>query len=95
MTNQTCPLCSGQASFSTHDFGRRKGFSCRNCTEFIITKSAESRLKAAPQSWKLALSQKAKATPPGKVLVITVPPIHKPGAANAEALQGECQPRES
>jgi hypothetical protein len=92
--DQNCPLCGAPSVFSGHDYGRRKGFSCQNCTEFIVTVSAEKRLEESIQSWKDQLSEKAKATPVGQVLLIYVPDQHQPDAPNKEVLRAEYQPRE-
>lgn len=95
MPDQSCPLCGGPAAFSGHDYGRRKGFSCQNCTEFIITVSAEERLKESPQTWRNQLIEEAKATPEGKILVITIPNRHQPDAQNVAVLSREYQTREN
>ncbi len=95
MPSQNCPLCGGPAAFNGQDYGRRKGFSCQNCTEFIISVDAESRLKKSPQTWKDQFSAKAKATPKGQILVITVPDRHQPDAPNIKVLSGEYQSREN
>lgn len=92
MPNQDCPLCNGVAAFSVHDYGRRKGINCPSCTEFIISLKAETKLINAPQSWKKQLSEKAKATPSGQILVITVPSMHQPDAQATESLRGEYEP---
>lgn len=93
MPNQNCPLCGTPADFSGHDYGRRKGFNCRNCTEFIVTASAEERLKEATQTWKDQLSEKAKITPDGQVLLIYVLDKHQSDVPKSEVLRGEYQPR--
>ncbi len=95
MPVQYCPLCGGPAAFSGHDYGRRKGFNCQNCTEFIVTISAEARLKESIQTWKDQLSEKAKATSDGQVLLIYVPDQHQPDALNKNVLSAEYQPREN
>jgi hypothetical protein len=95
MPDQACPLCGGPAAFSGHDYGRRKGFNCQNCTEFIVTLSAEARLKESMQPWKEAIIKKAKATPDGQILLIYVPDQHQPDAPNKEVLRAEYQPREN
>lgn len=95
MTEQNCPLCGGSAVFSGHDYGRRKGFNCPNCTEFIVTPSAEARLKDSMQSWKDAITEKAKATPDGQILLIYVPDQHQPGALNKTVLSAKYQSLES
>lgn len=95
MPSQDCPLCGNPADFNGQDYGKRKAFSCPDCTEFIITPDAESRLKESPPTWKEALSKQAKTTPEGKVLHITIPDRHQPDAANKMVLRGEYQPREN
>jgi hypothetical protein len=95
MPIQDCPLCGGPAAFSGHDYGRRKGYSCQNCTEFIVTLSAEARLKESMQSWKDAIIEKTKTTPGGQILLIYVPDQHQPDALNKKVLSAVYQPRES
>lgn len=95
MPDQSCPLCGGSAAFSGQDYGRRKAFSCQNCTEFIVTVRAEARLKESMQSWKEAIIEKAKVTPDGQVLFIYVPDQHQPDALNKNVLSAKYQPRES
>lgn len=95
MPDQECPLCGGPAAFSGHDYGRRKGYSCQNCTEFVVTLSAEARLKDSPQAWRDQLSEKAKVTPTGHILVIMLPDRHQPDAMNTKVLCGEYQLRQN
>ena len=81
-----CPLCSSEATYIGVDYGRRKSFSCQNCSSFQISLGAEKRLAKAPKSWKDACSQKAKNTPDGKLLLIVLPDMNKKDGGTSEAL---------
>jgi hypothetical protein len=96
MPSESCPLCQRPSDFSGADYGRRKVFHCENCTEFVITTTAELRLEQAPQKWKDDFSAKAKKAPSDKILVITVPAApHRTDGVASVALNGEYEPRES
>jgi len=96
MSAQNCPLCNIPSEFIGTDYGKRKAFNCGNCTEFIISNLAETRLEQAPQKWKEDFSAKAKKAPSDKVLVITAPssPQQSGGVASV-ALVGEYVLREN
>lgn len=74
MPSQDCPICGNPADFNGQDYGRRKAFSCRNCTEFIIAEHMTDKLKEAPKEWKDEIIKRAKATPPGQVLTVDLHP---------------------
>ena len=95
MQKQDCPLCEEPATFSSNvdDYGKLKKFTCLNCTKFIITDSAEAKLKDFSQTEKDQYSEKAKAAPEGQILFIFVPDLHQPGVLNREVLRGEYRPQ--
>jgi hypothetical protein len=94
MPNQDCPLCGIPAAFSEQPLGRKR-FNCPNCNEFNVTVRAEKRLKESIQTWKDQLSEQAKATPDGQILLIFVPDQHQPEALNKNVLSAKYQSREN
>ena len=68
-----CPLCGHAAEYRGADYGRRKTFTCPNCTYFQISEQAERKVAEAPQQWRDDLSNKAKSSPEDQILVIVVP----------------------
>ncbi len=83
---QTCPLCASPAVFYFVDYENRKYFQCPACTYFLITVTAESRLKGAPAHWLETMKERAQRAPIDEVLVISVGPTSPPGAPLEETL---------
>lgn len=71
--SQNCPLCANPAEYYPADRGNRKHFLCSNCTQYQISRGAETRLQRSPTEWKLKFSLLAKNNPSGCTLVITLP----------------------
>ena len=90
---QTCPLCGNSAQFQFLDFNNRKHFRCSICSEYIVSVRAEKRLLESISQWRESYSALAMKSVDGKILVITVPSIHKAQGTGNEALQGEFLPR--
>jgi len=87
--SQNCPLCSNPAEYELVDHASRKQFFCINCTEFQISRRAETRLAKSPAQWKESLAKLAKAHPKGSSLVITVPTGPRPEGMAYQALVDE------
>lgn len=65
-----CPLCFSQAELNQIDLSRMR-FRCARCTEFVLWRSAETRLKNSAEQTLLALSVAAQSTTdPAYVYVI-------------------------
>lgn len=71
--SEPCPLCSTSAVQYPVDYGNRKYFDCPACGRFQVSRLAEKRLITASQQWQGACAAKAKETPEGYLLVISVP----------------------
>lgn len=66
-----CPLCSADAHASDIDLGNRARLYCPDCSTYDLTKSGFEKLVGSSTAHRHALSQRAKAAPAEKVLVIT------------------------
>lgn len=71
--NQPCPLCQRDSTFEmcAEPWGKR--FSCPECTEFFIDSATEEYITSANTGVRETAAKKAKATPPGKLLVLREP----------------------
>lgn len=86
-----CPLCETPAQFQFQDYENKKHFRCSTCKEYVVSVRAEIRLASSPQQWRQGLSKLAQTAPEEKILVITMPPVHRQGN---EAIHHEYLPRE-
>lgn len=71
--SQHCPLCGNPAEYCFADYENRKHFACSNCTQFQISKRAESLISKGPKDWRSGLARLAATHPEEHTLVITVP----------------------
>ena len=88
--SEICPLCTGPANFIHVDL-RRKHFKCKLCTEFVLWRSAESRLRgSAKQTLQNLAAACRQTTNPEYIYVIKDP---KDATQPHVDLQGEAQLR--
>jgi hypothetical protein len=86
---QDCVLCGTPAEYCFADYGKRKYFSCENCTKYQITDSAEAKMETAPAEWRKQYSEQAKSLPDDMVLSISVPSDPKTEGLAYPSLSGE------
>ncbi len=89
---QACPLCGSPAKYHFVNANMRKHFYCAKCTDFQISKRAETRLNEAPQEWRDDYAAEAKRAPDNYTLVIRVPVPAQQEGINAPALSAEFAP---
>lgn len=70
---QECPLCQLSTAFYPEDHGNLKHFYCKNCNEFVISRSAERRLAESTNERRKYYALSASGAPEGQILHITLP----------------------